>query len=311
MHAVLSSVILAGGVVFVVGSIARIVWYARQPIHLRWELYPVPHEEPRRVEHGGSYFEETDWWTRPRRFHWGGELRVMIPEILWMKGLWEFNRALWVRSFPFHGGLYLVFGTLMLLALSLALDTLAPGALAGTRGLALQWVYTVSGIAGLALAVVGAVLLLIRRLSDENLQGYTTPGDIVNLAWFIAAFGCLLAGLLTRTPDAPGAVAVLRAVLSFDSSVRIPGLLATGLTLSALLAAYIPFTHMSHFIGKFFTYHSVRWSDAPLRSGGRMAARLAEQLAYRPTWAARHVQADGRRSWADVATTHPVEGQKS
>ena len=28
--------------------------------------------------------------------------------------------------------------------------------------------------------------------------------------------------------------------------------------------AYIPLTHMSHFVGKYFTYHAVRWDDAPL-----------------------------------------------
>ena len=38
--------------------------------------------------------------------------------------------------------------------------------------------------------------------------------------------------------------------------------------LSALLAAYIPFTHMSHFVGKYFTYHAVRWDDAANRRGG-------------------------------------------
>jgi hypothetical protein len=45
--------------VFAVGCIGRVLQYARAPIHLRWELYPVPHETPERVKHGGSYFEES------------------------------------------------------------------------------------------------------------------------------------------------------------------------------------------------------------------------------------------------------------
>jgi hypothetical protein len=49
---------------------------------LRWELYPVPHEAPERAEHGGSYFEESDWWTKKRKFNLGGELAAMLPEML-------------------------------------------------------------------------------------------------------------------------------------------------------------------------------------------------------------------------------------
>jgi nitrate reductase gamma subunit len=310
MTAAVSIVILGGALVFIIGSLARAIRYARQPIHLRWELYPVPHEDPRRVQHGGSYFEDVDWWTRPREFHLIGELRFMVPEMLFMRGLWDFNRAMWVRSFPFHFGLYLVIGTVKLLVLVLLLDILAPGLLAGTVGLAVHWVYTITGIVGVILASLGAILLLIRRLTHEDLKTYTTPGDILNLTWFVVSFGCLLGGFLLRAPDSAGAVAILRAILFLDSGVRIPGLLAVGLILSALLAAYIPFTHMSHFIAKYFTYHAIRWDDRSLRSGDRIEKKLAEYLTYRPTWSARHVGADGAKTWTDVATTNPAEGGK-
>ncbi len=33
------------------------------PIHLRWELYPVPHEAGK-AEYGGGYLEETSWWSK-------------------------------------------------------------------------------------------------------------------------------------------------------------------------------------------------------------------------------------------------------
>ena len=38
----------------------------------------------------------------------------MIPEMLLLKGLWEFNRKLWYRSFPFHFGLYILIGAAIL-----------------------------------------------------------------------------------------------------------------------------------------------------------------------------------------------------
>jgi len=310
MMLMVSGVTVAAALVFVIGSFARGIWYARHPIHLRWELYPVPHEDPRHAEHGGSYFEEVNWWTRPKRFNLFGEVRFMVPEILFMKGLWDFNRAMWVRSFPFHFGLYLLIGTIGLVAMAAVLEFAAPRVMAGGLGTGLHWLYTVTGVSGAILAIVGAAALLHCRLTSEDLKTSTTPGDLFNLCWFLAAFGCLLGGYLLRGADSPSTVALVQALLTFDAGVKIPGLLAVGLILSALLLAYIPFTHMSHFIGKFFTYHSVRWNDQPLRPGSRIEKRLAEYLTYRPTWAASHIGADGMRTWAEVATTNPAEAKK-
>jgi nitrate reductase gamma subunit len=310
MTGILYVVILGGVLLFIIGSLARAVWYARQPIHLRWELYPVPHEDPRRVEHGGSHFEEVDWWTKPRGRNLLGELRFMVPEMLFMKGLWEFNRALWMRSFPFHFGLYLLIGTGGLVVAAALLDLAVPGVMAGGLGLGLHWIYTITGLSGLILGIAGAAALLHRRLTAEDLRPYTAPGDLFNLCAFIGTLGVLLTGFLIRSPDSAGVVFIVQAILRFDFGARIPGLLAAGLALSALLLAYIPFTHMSHFIGKYFTYHAVRWEDRPSQPGGRIAGKMAEYLTYKPTWAARHVGADGTKTWAEVATTNPAEGGK-
>lgn len=310
MMFMVSGIILAAVLVFAIGSVARAIRYARYPIHLRWELYPVPHEDPRRVRHGGSYFEELNWWTKTTRYNLFGEIRAMVPEMLFLKGLREYNRAMWMRSFPFHFGLYMLIGTIWLVVVAALLGLLAPGVLAGSLGTGLHWLYTITGFSGVILAILGAAALLLRRLTAKDLRTYTTPGDIFNLCWFITAFGCLLAGFLSRGPHSPSVVALVQAVLTFDPSVRIPGLLAAGLVLSALLTAYIPFTHMSHFIGKYFTYHSIRWNDQPVRSGDRMEKKLAAYLMYKPTWAARHVGADGTKTWGEVATTNPAQGAK-
>jgi nitrate reductase gamma subunit len=58
MTALLFLICYLAAVVFVVACLVRIAIYARAPIHLRWELYPVPHEDPARVAYGGSRFEE-------------------------------------------------------------------------------------------------------------------------------------------------------------------------------------------------------------------------------------------------------------
>jgi hypothetical protein len=78
---------------------------------------------------------------------------------------------------------------------------------------------------------------------------------------------------------------------------------AFGLALSALVAAYIPFTHMAHFVAKYFTYHAVRWDDAPNTEAN--ARVMGRYLDYCPTWSAPHVGADGVKTWGEVATTLP------
>ncbi len=311
MTIVLYPVVYVTAAVFLLACIARIMMYARAPLHLRWELYPVPHEEPGRVKHGGSRFEEVDWWTRPIRFGFLGELKFMVPEMLFLKGLYEFNRKLWYCSFPFHFGLYLLIGTLGLLLSGALFYLFAPAAFPAALSYALQLVSTATGAAGLVLAMLGAAGLLVRRITDPGLKVYTTPGDIGNLIFFLVAFGMLAAGSLLRPSPAPDMLAIVLGLLTWNTSLEIPGLLAAGLLLTSLLVAYIPLTHMSHFIAKYFTYHAVRWDDAPNRRDGKLETRLAEYLTYRPTWAAAHIGADGRKTWAQIATDNPApEGKK-
>jgi len=303
--------IYASASVFACACLFRAVRYARIPIHLRWELYPVPHEEPERVKHGGSYFETGDWWKAPRRFSLAGELRFMIPEMLFLKGLWEFNRKLWYRSFVFHFGLYLLIATLGIAVVGALFYLLAPTWMAaGWVGL-FQISCKITGAAGSLLAVVGSLALAHHRLRDPGLRIYTTAGDLLNLAFFSIALLVLSAGYLARGPSAPDLLAFARGLITFDPNLEVPVPFASGLLLAALLVAYVPLTHMSHFIAKFFTYHSIRWDDAPNRRGGKLEAKIAEYLTYRPTWSAAHLAADGRKTWAEVAAHNPAqEGRK-
>jgi nitrate reductase gamma subunit len=299
--------IYAGLLIFFVGCVRRIWQYARTPIHLRWELYPVPHEEPSRVAHGGSYFETGDWWTKPRHSNRIGELRVMIPEMLFLKGLWEFNRRLWIPSFLFHFGLYLLIGAVVLVAFGAGLPFLTPSLAGSSAWIFLAKLYRITAYAGATLSMLGALLLLLRRTTDPDLKNYTKPADFFNLLFFIIAFALVAVGYVVRSPGSAGVGELARGLLRFDGNVRVSGLFGLGLVLSCALAAYIPFTHMAHFIAKYFTYHSVRWDDRPNVRGGSIESTMAQYLAYRPTWSAKHVGADGKKSWVEVATTNPAQ----
>jgi nitrate reductase gamma subunit len=307
MTSVIYAVLCLSVAVCAAATAARAVRYARAPLHLRWELYPVPHEAAARASYGGSRFEQSASSARAARPNHWGTLKALAVEIATLNALREHNRPLWWRSFPFHAGLYLLSGALMLVLAAAALTLLAPSAAAGWPGTALRLLYRPAGIAGVMLAAAGAAALLHRRLTDPALRRFTTPGDVFNLAAFVVALGVLGAGYALAPAGAPGVVAIAAGLLTWDTGVRVPGLLAAGLALSALLAAYIPFTHMSHFVGKFFTYHAVRWDDAAAEPGGAIARAMADYLTYRPTWAAPHIAADGERTWADIATAAPPE----
>jgi nitrate reductase gamma subunit len=272
MNGFLFTVTYLAILVFIIACMIRGFQYARMPLHLRWELYPAPH----------GFMDE---------------LAFMCIEIFFLKSLWESNRKLWFCSFPFHLGLYLLIATLVLLALDVF------------TGINFQPAFKITGPLGLGLGIIGACGLLTLRLSDPSLKIYTTHGDIFNLVFFIVTFG-VWAAVFFSQGVAPKVLALARAIHTWDADFRINSLTAIGLLLNALLIAYIPMTHMAHFIAKYFTYHSIRWDDAPNLRDGNMEKRLRANLAYRPTWAAAHIKADGERTWAEIAMSDPAHEVK-
>lgn len=282
--------------VFLVGFVVRSVRLARLPVHLRWELAPIPHEKGK-GHYGGSYLEELDWWTKPREKSLVAEARYMLLEILFLKAVWEHNRRLWWFSFPFHFGMYLLTGVAVLLALA-AVGTLA--GVAVVEAPLLRNATTVLAWTGYALGAAGAVGLLAKRLFDPRLRDFTPPVTLLNVALLLALFatglGVLAAGdyAVTMT-GALGALATAR-------PAAMPGVAVAHVGVTFLFLAYLPFTPMMHFVAKYFTYHEVRWNDEPLERGSRMERQVERLLAQTPTWAGPHVRADGKKTWVDIAT---------
>ena len=274
---------------------------ASMPIHLRWELYPVPHEKE--AGHGGSYLEQQDWWTRPREITRLGELREMLPEMLLLKALYRHNRALWVRSFPFHFGLYVLAAFAVLIGLG-GLANVAGFAVSGDGGLpgrALYYVPIPVGFLGLVLALFGSVGLLHRRLTDPALRGYTAASDLFNLMVFVATFGVALTAAITN-PTFSAFRDYAASLATFSAAPPANGLVWLAVLMVMLLLAYIPMTHMAHFFVKWFTWHKIRWDDEPNLPGSRIEARVKAALQYPVSWSAPHIQGEGKKTWVDVAT---------
>jgi nitrate reductase gamma subunit len=295
MTAITSIAIYAGLGFFLAGSLWRVLQYSRMPVHLRWEIYPVPGEGAKRADHGGSYFEEKDWWKKPRRSHPLNELKAMLAEILLLRGVWKLNRSLWWVSYPFHVGLYfLITGCAVAAAAAVLVNyEVSPALLLATRAFA--W-------PGLLLTFVGSVGLLLRRVFDKQLRNYTSPSHLFNVGGFALSCGMILAG--STSGAMPPLKTAVCGLLTLQWNLHLPLLLNLGILLGSAMTGYIPYSHMAHFIAKYFTYHSVRWDDA--EKSKSMEVQIAECLAYHPTWSAAHYGGDGTKSWAEIATTCPV-----
>ncbi len=283
------------------GAAAKIVRYARMPMHLRWELYPIPHEGAR-AAHGGSYLEQLDWWTRPLPHDRRAMLRAMAGEILLLRGVREHNPQLWFWSLPFHLGFYLMAAGSLLLAAGGIAETLGGFRLAqsGSFGVALHWTTRSLEWEGPLLALIGTVGLLARRLGDRALRAYTSPAALLNLVFLIGVLGVGLAARRYADPTAALLRARVGEILTLRAGAPAPTLVNLELCLFGLFVGYLPFTFMSHAYMKFFTWHSVRWDDRPRRPGEPTDPRLDAALRRPVNWRAPHVGGGGGRTWGDV-----------
>ncbi len=294
----------ASVITFLVAVAVRANKFLKTPIHLRWELYPVPHEKEH-LKHGGSYMEDYEWWTKPRRTSTFNMLSKMIPEMLFIKALWEHNRPLWYRSFPFHFGLYILIGFIVLLFIGVFSEMAGAPVAADSNsafGTVVFYLTKLAGAFGIILALLGTIGLLHRRVADPDLMGYTAASHVFNLIFFLVTLGIGFLAFVTVDSAFSLARGYIHSLITFSIQPTGSWLVSVEMVLASLLIAYIPLTHMSHFFTKYFTYHNVLWDDEPNRPGGVIEARLMEYLNYPVSWSAPHIKGDGKKTWADVAT---------
>jgi len=284
------------------------------PLHVRWEIYPVQHETTARIAYGGSYMEKVNWWTSAYKTSPVNELKYMAPEILLLRGLWKGNRRLWFASFPFHLGMYLMMATLLLLLLHacFTLWGFSSFAAGGTAETLFSGLITVIGWTGLIAGTIGGLGILYKRMTDRELRTYSTFADYFNIIFILLFFLLAFIACLFGDPFLDGAKAYLLGLLTGGASrsAYAPGQSISGactIVLASLLFAYIPLTHMSHMFMKYFLYHNIKWDDEPNRPGTIIESAVIQNLKFKPTWKAKHIGADGQKSWSDIASSVPKE----
>ena len=289
----------AGIVIFCAAVLKRIISYINNPMHVRWELYPVPHEGGGKAEYGGSYLENTEWWKNPRETSKINELKVMAAEILGLKAVYEHNRPLWFVTYPFHIGLYFTVMFLVFLFIG------SVAGLMGMEALAIMAIVKFTGPLGFILTICGAAGLLYRRLTDEKLKIYSSFEHYFNLILFIVTMGAAVLTWLFVDPSFVMAKTFIAGLISFKLTGISNPLFLIQILLIVATITYIPFTHMSHFFMKYFLYHDIRWDDKPNIDSPETNAKINVVLNYPVTWSASHIAGHGKNTWAEVATFNP------
>ncbi|MGA3161962.1 MAG: hypothetical protein ABSC77_12160 [Terracidiphilus sp.] len=297
----LTLALIAAISIFLLGNLCRVVKVMLIPAHLRWELYPIPKGSRDRQRYGGSYFEETEWWTKPIGTGIGGEMAFMLKEVFFLRGVFENFRALWLWSLLLHWGLYLYMAS--------AATTVAVAAigahLAFARVLLLDAAFA-GFIAACALGAIGSIGLLAMRIFHSRLKGFTTRAMIFNLSLLVAIFGT---GLIALFKPQRGLLTALADTVQGSHSAGVyTADIYSHFALVMFFLVYFPFTHMTHMFMKFFTWHSVRWDDTPTRFDEGSRTAIANNLERRVSWQAPNIQDASEQTWAGVASSSGQHG---
>lgn len=285
-------------------------YYKASPLHVRWEIYPIPHEGPKKYAYGGSYMEEKNWWTkRPHFDHWM-DIKVMCQEIFFLHSTYEHNRDLWVRTYPFHLGLYMAMGGIFVLILQVILQLCG---VSPTNGFMVLLSNTVNAMAlfGSLGIICGGTLLIIYRTTNKGLHKYTTKQMYFNLAAFVV-FGFFTLGAWVFNPS----FADLGRNFVYNLCTGHFKSLHSAWFVLAMLSGYvvmiwIPITNMRHILMKYFMYHNIMWGDKATVFSKKNQDTIPRLLEEPVTWSAWHVTGEGEKDWGEVATTNPAITPKS
>lgn len=287
---------IAIGVMFVVLT-AKAIRYFTMPLHVRWELYPVPHEKGK--EYGGSYLEHIDWWKKPINHSFFEPIKFLMVEILFVKSLFHDNRKLWYVSYPFHLGLYTMIGSLGLLILGALADVfgLTPQ---GTLADILKNFTAALCIFSFSIGSLGCIGLLMRRIFDADLRAFSAFKDYFNLVFILAIFASGLAALFSVDKSLSVYQSYIKSILTVSDMQITSTPMAAHLILMSAFGIYLPFTHMTHFIGKYFMWDKIRWDDKPNFRGSKIEAKINKQVLEKITWSAPHLMQG--KNWLENVT---------
>lgn len=277
------------------------------PRHLRWDLYPVPHQGPE-----GSKYQKVDFGKLKPHASLFHELREMIPEMLFIKKAFINNPKVWAGSFPLHAGFYLGIIWLLLIVAGALMELNSIKVTADSTSRISTMVYYLTVVTGAGTFIAGfcgSLVLLGLRIADQDMRYISDYVSFINLGLMIALFGAgLSAWGLTDASFSIIRRHVADLLIINPVPVKEP-LVVLEVLVFCLFLIYMPFSRMMHFVGKYFFYHNILWDDEMMKRNSAMENDIAAYLQFKTTWSAPHMQKDG--SWVDqVVKGPPKEGEQ-
>ena len=279
------------GYVFVTAMYTmKAVKYLHLPRHLRWELYPVIHEE--KYRYGGSYFEDLDWIERGRRKAWPRSILFLLKEYFTLGEYFKRRKGYWLALYPWHIGFILIisfhiFTFFAALAMVLGLPVSSDSPI--LAGKAFYYVVLLVGLVSFISGALGSIGIMIKRIADYDLRAYATPQNYFTYLFCLVVFLSGLyawafvdptfaeyrhfwVGLITARPVGVAPGAALHIIL-FD-----------------LFLIYLPFTRSMHYVTRIFAFFLIRWDDEPNRRGSKLEQELMKLFGEKVTWSAPHIK---------------------
>jgi nitrate reductase gamma subunit len=291
MNALLAIFTYFAYIFIVVMYTKKAVKWLGMPTHIRWDLYPVSHEE--NYQYGGSYFEHMDWWTRARKKRLLRSTILFLKEYLYLESYWKKKKGYWSVLYLSHIGyiLLIIFQALCFFSAIFTISGVSVSAGSPDfTGRTFYYLVLFAGVICFVSGMVGSIGLLAVRLIDKDLKLYTSPsiffGYGFHFALFLSGFYCWFfvdptffeyrqfwVGLLTFSP----------------ASVK-P---AWGIyiIISGLHLIYLPYTRAFHYVTRFFAFFLIRWDDEPNVRGSELEKRLQKLISQQKvTWSAPHIK---------------------
>jgi nitrate reductase gamma subunit len=292
----------------IVAYSVKVVKYFRMPLHLRWELYPVPHEKG--SKYGGSYMEEMDWWTKPQPRNTFKNLLDILKRYLFFGEYFRKVRGYWAGLYPWHTGFYLIVlfdGLTMLGGILLITTGINISGAAGGGGAVLYYLTLVVAIASFITGIIGSIVLLIKRLADKDLRNYASPINYFNYVFFLLVFISGLVSWIYFDRSLSGYREFWAGIFSYKYAA-IDAASYAHIILFSLFLIYLPFTRSTHYITKLLAFFSIRWDDKPNFRGSEIEGKVKKLLGQPVTWSAAHIQSGS--AWSEIAKGMPENNKE-
>jgi nitrate reductase gamma subunit len=278
----------------------KAIKYARMPMHLRWDLYPVMHEN--RHAYGGSYYENLEWWTKPRPKNLIRSIFFILKDNFYLGEYFHRNRGYWFVLLPWHIGFLLII-TLHVLCFFAALTALIGLSVSAESthflGKAFYYLILLTGMGSFFTGSFGSIGMVIKRLSNRDLRAYASPMNYFTYMFLLAVFLSGLYAWYFGDPTFSQYREFWKGLITFTPKEVEPAS-AIHIFLFALLLLYLPFTRSMHYVTRFFAFLWVHWDDKPNLKGSGIEKKVQKCLDLPVSWSAPHIRSG--KTWAELAS---------